>query len=275
MGSVARVKLNADAYLACLTHALSNETEEVMGLCIGQANELRFGCEINICAVMLLRRMDKRKDRVEISVEQLSNASTVAEELAKKTGRPLRIVGWYHSHPHITVWPSHVDVQTQAMYQMMDQTFVGLIFSCFNQTKSNAHSVEMTCFQSRTNQEWDPPQYERIEVPMYVEKTKTLSEVNLQTLIDLPNILVQEEAQAYETVAGSCGDHILTNIHNAAVHAQTICNITETVTSPLLHVFEAAISSHQRKVEQVREENEKLKKEIFLLEKEKEAECTD
>ena len=28
---------------------------------------------------MLLRRMDKRKDRVEISVEQLSNASTVAE----------------------------------------------------------------------------------------------------------------------------------------------------------------------------------------------------
>lgn len=24
------------------------------------------------------------------------------------TGRPVRVVGWYHSHPHITVWPSHV-----------------------------------------------------------------------------------------------------------------------------------------------------------------------
>ena len=38
-----------------------------------------IGYEIHISAVMLLRRMDKRKDRVEISVEQLSNASTVAE----------------------------------------------------------------------------------------------------------------------------------------------------------------------------------------------------
>ena len=39
MVSVAYVTLNADAYLACLTHALSNETEEVMGLCIGQTFE--------------------------------------------------------------------------------------------------------------------------------------------------------------------------------------------------------------------------------------------
>lgn len=28
--------------------------------------------------------------------------------LAEMTGRPMRVVGWYHSHPHITVWPSHV-----------------------------------------------------------------------------------------------------------------------------------------------------------------------
>jgi len=37
------------------------------------------GCEIFISAILLLRRIDKRKDRVEISVEQLSNASTAAE----------------------------------------------------------------------------------------------------------------------------------------------------------------------------------------------------
>lgn len=39
----------------------------------------------------------------------------------------------YHSHPHITVMPSHVDVRTQAMYQTMDEGFIGLIFSVFNQ----------------------------------------------------------------------------------------------------------------------------------------------
>ena len=83
----------------------------------------------------------------------------------------MRVIGWYHSHPHITVWPSHVgeyqivivcdsytevvyiiwtarsviqlytiffvcvDVQTQADYQMMDDNFVGLIFAVFNEDK--------------------------------------------------------------------------------------------------------------------------------------------
>ena len=39
----------------------------------------------------------------------------------------------YHSHPHITVLPSHVDVRTQAMYQKLDEGFVGIIVSAFNQ----------------------------------------------------------------------------------------------------------------------------------------------
>lgn len=55
-----------------------------------------------------MRRLDKKPDRVEISEEQLVQATMRAEELAAEVGRPLRVVGWYHSHPHITVWPSHV-----------------------------------------------------------------------------------------------------------------------------------------------------------------------
>lgn len=80
-----------------------------------------------------MRRSDRRKDRVEISAEQLSSASQIAEDMAIAAKRPLRVIGWYHSHPHITVWPSHVDVRTQFMHQCMDQCFVGLIFSCFNE----------------------------------------------------------------------------------------------------------------------------------------------
>uniref|UniRef100_K7G3E5 BRCA1/BRCA2-containing complex subunit 3 n=1 Tax=Pelodiscus sinensis TaxID=13735 RepID=K7G3E5_PELSI len=104
---------------------------------------------VHIHSVIILRRSDKRKDRVEISPEQLSAASTEAEMLAEMTGRPMRVVGWYHSHPHITVWPSHVDVRTQAMYQMMDQGFVGLIFSCFIEDKNTKTGrILYTCFQS-------------------------------------------------------------------------------------------------------------------------------
>uniref|UniRef100_A0A2R8ZNU8 Lys-63-specific deubiquitinase n=1 Tax=Pan paniscus TaxID=9597 RepID=A0A2R8ZNU8_PANPA len=152
-GGAGSVHLESDTFLVCLNHALSTEKEEVMGLWIGELNddtrsdskfaytgtEMRTVAEkvdavriVHIHSVIILTT----KDQVEISPGQLSAASTEAERLAELTGHPMRVVGWYHSHPHITVWPSHVDVRTQAMYQMMDQGFVGLIFSCFIEDKN-------------------------------------------------------------------------------------------------------------------------------------------
>lgn len=131
--AVKSVYIESEAYLVCLTHALSTEREEIMGLLIGEIDEENVS---RISAVIVLRRSDKQSDRVEISPEQLSAASTEAERLAVEVDRPMRVLGWYHSHPHITVWPSHVDVRTQAMYQMMDPGFVGLIFSVFIEDKN-------------------------------------------------------------------------------------------------------------------------------------------
>ncbi|XP_017741603.1 PREDICTED: lys-63-specific deubiquitinase BRCC36-like [Rhinopithecus bieti] len=162
------VHLESDAFLVCLKHTLSTEKEEVMGLCIGELNDdprsdSKFACTgtemrtvaekvdairiVHIHSVIILRRSGKSKDRVKISSEQLSAASTEAERLAELTGRPIRVVGWYHSHPHIIVWPSHVDVRTQAMCQMIDQE--RLIFSCFIEDKNTKTGwVLYTCFQS-------------------------------------------------------------------------------------------------------------------------------
>jgi hypothetical protein len=39
-------------------------------------------------------RSDKRKDRVEIAPEQLSEGMEWVAGVAAKTGRPVRIVGW-------------------------------------------------------------------------------------------------------------------------------------------------------------------------------------
>lgn len=58
---------------------------------------------------------------------------------------------------------------------------------------------------------------------------------------------------------------MLTNIHNAAVHAQTVCNITETISSPLLHSLEAVITSHRYKLTQLQAENKELLREIEAL----------
>ncbi|KAL0380410.1 UNVERIFIED_CONTAM: Lys-63-specific deubiquitinase BRCC36 [Sesamum angustifolium] len=64
------------------------------------------------------------------------------------TGTTTRVIGWYHSHPHITVLPSHVDVRTQAMYQLLDSGFIGLIFSCFSEDAQRVGRIQVIAFQS-------------------------------------------------------------------------------------------------------------------------------
>ena len=61
----------------------------------------------------------------------------------------------YHSHPHITVLPSHVDLKTQAAYQMLDDGFVGIIISAFSGVR--APLGLMTCMHAMTLCPSDPP----------------------------------------------------------------------------------------------------------------------
>ncbi|MDP2438569.1 MAG: Mov34/MPN/PAD-1 family protein, partial [archaeon] len=130
----------------CASHALLTEKEEIMGLLLGDISD-----DIaSIWGVSVLTRSDKRSDRVEISPEQLAMAADEATSLGQQIGRSTRVVGWYHSHPHITVQPSHIDLRTQSMYQQFDQGFVGLIFSVFNQEKDAAKvgKLQVIGFQS-------------------------------------------------------------------------------------------------------------------------------
>ncbi|TYI06580.1 hypothetical protein ES332_A10G168100v1 [Gossypium tomentosum] len=70
------------------------------------------------------------------------------ENYLDAASRTTRVIGWYHSHPHITVLPSHVDVRTQAMYQLLDSGFIGLIFSCFSEDTNKVGRIQVIAFQS-------------------------------------------------------------------------------------------------------------------------------
>ncbi|XP_066266432.1 lys-63-specific deubiquitinase BRCC36-like [Branchiostoma lanceolatum] len=258
--SVSSVHLAADAYMVCLTHALSTEREEVMGLCIGEVDPSRT---VHISAVIMLRRSDKRKDRVEISPEQLSAASTEAERLAVQLNRPMRVVGWYHSHPHITVWPSHVDVQTQQSYQFMDDCFVGLIFAVFNEDKATKrHQVQVTCFQSiNQSPEGEPPMYERIEIPLHILPQDTMSRPCLESLVELPQIFSQEEQEAYSRTLGE-GLDLTTCIHNGTVYMQSLSHLMEVLSGSLVQTLENRVQYNKNKVKRLKEEKEQLEKDI-------------
>ncbi|XP_029389934.1 lys-63-specific deubiquitinase BRCC36 isoform X2 [Mus pahari] len=284
--AVQAVHLESDAFLVCLNHALSTEKEEVMGLCIGELNddirsdskftytgtEMRTVPEkmdtiriVHIHSVIILRRSDKRKDRVEISPEQLSAASTEAERLAELTGRPMRVVGWYHSHPHITVWPSHVDVRTQAMYQMMDQGFVGLIFSCFIEDKNTKTGrVLYTCFQSIQAQK--SSEYERIEIPIHIVPHITIGKVCLESAVELPKILCQEEQDAYRRIHSLTHLDSVTKIHNGSVFTKNLCSQMSAISGPLLQWLEDRLEQNQQHLQELQQEKEELMEELSSLE---------
>lgn len=252
------VYLAADVYMVCLQHALSTEKEEVMGLLLGEIDSRKVA---HISAVVMLRRSDKRKDRVEISPEQLTNAAIQADKLTHELGQPMRVLGWYHSHPHITVWPSHVDVRTQAMYQMMDECFVGIIFSVFTEDKSTKElQVQLTCFQS-TNQspEGEAPQFIRLEVPLHIKPTENISKLCLQSMVELPEILFQEEKDSYDLTTKLKFLSVLAQLNNKAVLTKALCHITEVVSGPLVTALE------QRKATNVKRCDELLKEKQTLI----------
>ncbi|XP_064283120.1 lys-63-specific deubiquitinase BRCC36 [Passer domesticus] len=260
--AVQAVHLEADAFLVCLNHALSTEKEEVMGLCIGEVDTSRI---VHIHSVIILRRSDKRKDRVEISPEQLSAASTEAERLAEMTGRPMRVVGWYHSHPHITVWPSHVDVRTQAMYQMMDQGFVGLIFSCFIEDKNTKTGrILYTCFQSVQAQK--SSEYDRIEIPIHVVPHETIGKVCLESAVELPKILCQEEQDAYRRIHSLTHLDSVTKIHNGSVFTKNLCSQMSAISGPLLQWLEDRLEQNKQRMQELQQEKEQLLEELAALE---------
>lgn len=100
---------------------------------INNKNSNSVDCTVLVYSFKTLIRSDRRKDRVEVSSLQLSAAMHSVDQDQKELLRSnMKIVGWYHSHPHITVLPSHVDLRSQLKYQELDSTWVGLIFSVFS-----------------------------------------------------------------------------------------------------------------------------------------------
>lgn len=63
---------------------------------------------MSLVALSIPPRGQIKKDRVEILSEDLVNAMEDAKQLSRSRGANLNVIGWYHSHPHITVWPSSV-----------------------------------------------------------------------------------------------------------------------------------------------------------------------
>lgn len=194
-----------DVFETCLMHSLITEREEIMGILMGDVVEQKDEQVALIWGLSIQQRSDRRKDRVEISPTQLAAAVDEAEKMSTKH-RTTRVIGWYHSHPRITVPPSHVDVRTQAEFQQLDRGFIGLIFSVFNMSRSNDGRMQVIAFQSRDGDPHSGHRYEAKEIPLVViSASEMLSPAEAETsvgqafshLVKLQRTLFNEEKQRF------------------------------------------------------------------------------
>ncbi|KAG0375867.1 BRCA1 BRCA2-containing complex, subunit 3 [Mortierella sp. AD032] len=192
--TLSRVLVQSNVLHILLAHALSTEKEEIMGMLMGDWITEGSTEIARVDGVSLLTRSEKRKDRVEIGPEQLTMAAIEAEEISKATGKTTRVIGWYHSHPHITVFPSHVDLRTQLSQQLMDSRFIGMIVSCFNKDSELSNKIQVTCFQSRPD---DGGPCQHIKLPFSVLNENPLDSLTLPKLLEIPERIFDEQRQSF------------------------------------------------------------------------------
>jgi len=244
--SVKKVMMTEDVYTSCAIHAMTTDKEEIMGLLLGDViNNVAF-----IWAYCIQIRNDKRKDRVEVPYEALVEAMGKAEELTKTLGRTTRVIGWYHSHPHITCPPSHVDLRTQHNFQQMDAGFVGLIYSVFDCPKDPAvsgysHRMELRGFQA------DPPAGGvgactektlkvtiRYTIPnISPEQREVCRKWCKNELVGMVQKLFEEEKAMYEKMKEQFTDPI-TRAQCASIYKRACLRLVQDCVHPLLAIWD-------------------------------------
>ncbi|KAI3716285.1 hypothetical protein L6452_23516 [Arctium lappa] len=197
--SLTSVKMAEDVWLTCLTHALSTETEEIMGLLLGDIQHSKNGSVTAlIWGALPQPRCDRQKDRVETNPEHpkpyhpwcyygfLSNAISSPRlsvpTLANEIHRVLELILEGRDLENIACNSWIVEnVRTQAMYQLLDSGFIGLIFSCFNEDQYKVGRIQVTAFQSLDGKQ------------NHVLRPVPVSPINKSSIIDLESSLDSTE----------------------------------------------------------------------------------
>jgi BRCA1/BRCA2-containing complex subunit 3 len=248
--------MSSSVFQTCLTHAFSTEREEIMGLLLGKWTKVKEKDVAYIEAISICRRLDKLKDRVEISPEQLMNAMNEGEKLQ------LNVIGWYHSHPHLIVSPSTVDLRTQLNMQQLDPRFFGIIFSCFNQ-EDNVQRLNITCFQSSLIDTCPG----HLEIPLIITSDNSNLDYSLYQLTELPNILFSEEKNSFEeslqnkdisNEIDSSMANKLTYQHNSFIYMEGISNIVDKLSMPIYQNIEAINHKLKNDIEKLEERKKNL-----------------
>ncbi|XP_050427013.1 lys-63-specific deubiquitinase BRCC36-like [Adelges cooleyi] len=248
------VFISDEVLLMCHNLALLTEKEEVAALLIGEKIITENGTTVSVSALSIPPRGEIKKDRVEIMSEDLVAAMEDAKQLSRAKGANLNVIGWYHSHPHITVWPSNVDLQTQLNLQNMDSCFLGIICSSYNTDPTTMmKEMNMVCFQSKRIDGL----VHRVDIKFHVIPTACTSQLSLGIIVKHIETLYDELIKNYNQAneGNACP---MTQLHNDSVYTLLGIHMLETVAKPMLQMLETQRESSTKRVQRLQAKLEQI-----------------
>lgn len=253
------INLTSDAYSSILNHALLTENEEIMGLLIGNEIKKKDSLIINIFATICLTRKCKEKNRVEFDEIQMAHAIEITNEIKKENKIDANVVGWYHSHPKITIPPSNVDLNTQKSQQYQG-TFVGLIVSCFSTDSNKINKINLIAFQTKSDKyNILSPHYIKIEFVNELEifgNNWSNTSNNAMTFASiLQNLLNEEEEQYNKEKEIIDEDDSINKILLYSNRQSLLCKIIQNVSSPYINSLDSEIENLRNYLEYIKEIN--------------------
>ncbi|PWU86809.1 putative Lys-63-specific deubiquitinase BRCC36 [Trypanosoma cruzi] len=204
----------------------------------------------NVWGAWILQRSVRRADRVEIAPEMLAGASDEAERYTKQVGHHTRVIGWYHSHPRITPYPSQVDLRSQGSYQQMESGWVGLIFSVFYSDATNRNGVSIHCFQTGPGETHEKVEIEIVPVGSMPLRSLPPCEVTHRLL----HVFRSEVNAAVELVRRRCKDAPDAMAAAFALQEVQLYTLEKLVAQPTLRHLRACISYMEREVKRLEKE---------------------
>ena len=115
------MRISSLALLKMVTHARSGGPNEVMGIMLGSVQGDSF-----IVTDAFRLPVEGTETRVNAQDEANEYQVNYLEKL-REAGRAENPVGWYHSHPGYGCWLSGIDVQTQALQQLLEPSVAVVI----------------------------------------------------------------------------------------------------------------------------------------------------
>eukprot|EP01006_Ploeotia_vitrea_P001657 TRINITY_DN105333_c0_g1_i1.p1 TRINITY_DN105333_c0_g1~~TRINITY_DN105333_c0_g1_i1.p1 ORF type:complete len:299 (-),score=6.71 TRINITY_DN105333_c0_g1_i1:28-924(-) len=260
------ILLSSKVHLACMNHALSSEGEEIMGLLLGntEPHPRGRGCRTKVWATFVMPRSEHKSDRVEVDPEGMVGAVQYAEKMTKASGIETRVIGWYHSHPHITCFPSHVDLRTQGSYQYLDTGWVGLIYSVFN-SKAHTKCMDVHAFASGChNRANDAVTFKHMTIPMHIMAEEHVTQIDtgnqFNSVVSLQESFLEEEAKLFEASKAKCEvtGSISGALYGASVYNKNAMRILQANVMPLMNTLQHTIQTNTQMLTELQDEELRL-----------------